>query len=83
MARVYSMSSISGHGSMPFSISGVRCMCLVLITTAAATSGGGSTGPLFPVGLRTELEPSPFGVRLGSTSHGTLSHVCSRPCICS
>eukprot|EP01046_Picozoa_sp_COSAG06_P050885 COSAG06_NODE_8173_length_2250_cov_2.666202_1_plen_560_part_10 len=31
---------------------------------ADASAGG---GPLMPVGLRTELEPSPFGVRLDST----------------
>ena len=48
------------------SISSYRAVfCVIWIATAAVTSGGGG-GPLVPVGLRTELEPSPFGVRLAS-----------------
>ena len=41
-----------------------------LALAAAAVTGDASAsdgGPLLPVGLRTELEPSPFGVRLDST----------------
>ena len=34
------------------------------VASGASASDGGS---LLPVGLRTELEPSPFGVRLDST----------------
>ena len=53
---------------MPGSAGAAAPIWLALAAAAVTSDASASDGgPLLPVGLRTELEPSPFGVRLDST----------------
>ena len=68
MACVGSINFHPAADSMPGSAGAAAPIWLALAAAAVTSDASASDGgPLLPVGLRTELEPSPFGVRLDST----------------